>query len=225
MKNKLITISALILIIFSCAKTQVKDSLIESPHINQPVSATVLSKNVKDKSFADCVKKELKNNISTLKFIPEDKFREALFPWFEPSTYPKSVEKLGSMMNNHLVQDRIQSIGIRFIIFVGGYESKEKFGGPFIVAGGFGAVGALGYTSSDRKSEISAIIWDVKEMASLGDVQVEKSGSFKWIGIILPIPIPDFTKSKACSETAKRLSNCLTGKRSHTGNTIEDFDK
>ena len=209
----------MIIVLAGCAKTQINDSLVEISHINQPATATVLSANVKDKSFAECVQKELENYIPILKFIPEDKFREALFPWFEPSTSPQSIEGLGSMMNNLLVQDRIRSIGIRFVIFVAGHESKGKFGGPFFAGGGYGAVGALGYTSSDRKSEISAVIWDIKEMASLGDVQVEKSGSFKWIGLILPIPIPDSTRSGACSEAAKRISNCLTGKTARTGNS------
>jgi hypothetical protein len=217
-KNTFISM-IMIIVLVGCTKTQINDSLVKASPINQSATATVLSANVKDKSFAECVQKELENYIPILRFIPEDKFREALFPWFEPSTSSQTMEDLGSMMNNLLVQDRIRSIGIRFVIFVAGHESKGKFGGPFFAGGSYGGVGALGYTSSDRKSEISAVIWDIKEMASLGDVQVEKSGSFKWIGLFLPIPIPDSTRSGACSETAKRISNCLTGKTSRTVNS------
>ena len=165
-----------ILVFVGCTKTHVKDSLLRTPRINQPATATVLSINVKDKIYAKCVQKELENYISILKLIPEDNFREALFPWFELSTCPKSVEELASIMDNHLVQDRIRSIGLRFIIFVGGHESKEEFHGPFLFGADIHGVVFLGYTSSERKNEISAVIWDINEMVSLGDVQVEKSG-------------------------------------------------
>ena len=67
----------------------------------------------------------------------------------------------------------------------------------------------LGYTSSDRKSEISAVIWDLEKRVSLSEVKSEKSGSFRWIGLILPIPIPDATESEACRETAEQIGNCL----------------
>lgn len=199
----------MILALVSCTKTQVKDSPIETPQINQPAIATVLSTNVTDNTLAECVQRELEIDIPNLKFIPEDKFRDALFPWFEPNTSPQSIEDLGSLMNHPLVQDRIQSIGVHFIIFVGGYQFKGEFGGPFMVVGGFGAAGAFGYISADRKTQITAVIWDFKKKVSLGEVKTEKSGSFKWIGLILPIPIPDASESAACRETAARIWNCL----------------
>jgi len=162
-----------------------------------------------EEKFANCVQEELAKNVSGLKFIAEDRFRDALFPWFESGTFPRSIEELDLTMNQPLVLDRIQSIGIRFVIYVGGYKSKGKFDGPFMVTGGFGAAGALGYTSADRKTEIKAVVWDLEKRVSLGEVDVEKSGSFKWIGLIIPIPIPDATESAACRETAERISNCL----------------
>ena len=165
----------MIFVLTGCARPQVKDISKQHSHLSEPASAIVLSINPEDKDFAECVQRELENHITTLTFVPEEKFRDALFPWFEPSTAPKSIEELGSTMNRPLVRNRIQGFGIRFVIFVGGHKSKEKFEGPFIVTGGFGAAGALGYTSSDRKTEISAVVWDLKEMASL-----KKWGQKKW---------------------------------------------
>ena len=215
MKHTLVFILTLSMVVFGCSKSQVKDYLVEPTYSNQLTIVTILPISGVDKKYAECVKMELANNISELKIIPEEIFRDALFPWFESSTAPKSIEDLGTTMNRPLVLDRIRRIGIRYVIFVGGSKIKEQFSGPFIVVGGFGAAGAFGYTSSDRTTEITAVIWDLEREISLGEVEVEKSGSFKWIGIILPIPIPVFTESNACSEAAKRISNCLTGKGLH----------
>lgn len=212
--KRAVVIFFMIMVLHGCTKPQVKDSSKGASPVDQPVAATILSTDSEDRGFADCVQRELKNRISGLEFVPEDRFRDALFPWFEPSTAPTEIGQLASIMKKTLVRDRIQSLGIRFVIFVGGFTSKEEFKGPFMVTGGYGAAGALGYTSSDRKTAISAVVWDIKKMASLGDIQVEKTGSFKWIGVILPIPIPDTTKSSACTETAKGISDCIPAKGS-----------
>lgn len=214
MKQALFSILMLILL-GGCTKSQINDSLVEPVHLNGPAIATILPLSLGEGHFADCVQAELAKNISEIKFIAGDKFRDALFPWFEPSTFPKNMEDLGATMNQPLVLDRIQSIGIRFIIFVGGHKLKGEFDGPFTFVGGFGAAGAFGYISSDRKTEIKAVLWDLEKMVSLGEVEVEKSGSFKWIGLILPIPIPDVTESSACRETAERIANCLKSANSH----------
>jgi len=207
---------SMIFLLIGCTNSQFKDSLVEPAYSNQPIIVTLLPMNQAEKEFAECVQTELEKNIPALKFIPGDKFRDALFPWFEPNTFPKNIEDLTSTMHQPLVVNRIQSIGIRVVIFVGGYSWKGKFDGPFMVAGGFGAGGAFGYISSDRKTEIKAVLWDLGKIVSLGEVEVEKSGSFKWIGLILPIPIPDVTESEACRETAERISNCLKCADSHS---------
>ena len=208
MKQALLFITIIVLSV-GCTKSQIKDSLVRPAHSNRPSIATIVPMNPGEEKFANCVQEELAKTDSELTFIAEDRFRDALFPWFEPCTFPRSTEELDSRMNQPLVLDCIQSIGIRFVIFVGGYKLKGEFDGPFTVVGGFNAAGALGYTSAYRKTGIKAAIWDLERRVSLGEVEVERSGSFKWIGLIIPIPIPDATESGACRETAERISNCL----------------
>ncbi len=214
MKHALILIAILPTVVLGCTKSQVKDSLIEAAYSNQPTVVTILSMNPGDKDFAECVQRELANNISALEFIAEDIFRDSLFPWFEYGSVPRSLEDLDLTINQPLVLARLQSMGIRFAIFVGGHGVKGEFSGPFYCgyALGGGGGGCVGYMSALRKTEITAVIWDLARMVSLGDLHVETSGTFKWIGFYLPIPIPCFTKGTACSETAKTISDCIVGK-------------
>lgn len=216
MKRQLIFISTLTLIVFGCAKSQVVDTLVQPAYSDQASIVTILPMNLREKKFAECVQAELAKSSPELKFIAEEEFRDALFPWFEPSTIPNSEQELSSMMNHPQVRERIQSIGIRFVIFVGSYKFKGV-NGAFFAVGGFGSAGVFGYTSADRKFKLWAVIWDLEKMVSLGEVEVGKSGSVKLIGIILPIPIKVqfFTESGVCRETAERISNCLKGKVSH----------
>lgn len=55
---------------------------------------------------------------------------------------------------------------------------------------------------------------DLRESVSIGDTDIHVKGKVGWLGLIIPVPIPAITESEACSETAKRIPNCLTGKGS-----------
>ncbi|MCJ7774292.1 MAG: hypothetical protein MUP22_14310 [Desulfobacterales bacterium] len=212
MKYNFFCIFLIVSVILGCTKSQIKDSLKEHSRANQYTSATVFPINLESKEFAACVQEELKEDLQYLKFVSGDKFREAMFPWFEPNTAPQNIEELSALLRKTLVQKRIESFGVEILIYVHGYTKSydESFGDiPYFMIMG----------SNERETHIRTTVWDLKEIVRVGDTDISFQGTV--YGGITSIPpfvfiIPAFTESSACNETAKRISNCLTGKVSPT---------
>jgi hypothetical protein len=216
MKNRIILILTIIIFVFGCTKSQIRGSLDARSYANQYPLVTIFSIDHRDKSFAECLQRQLEEDLPNLEFIPGNKFREALFPWFEPSSAPKDIQELSNLLSNDLIRNRIEDLGVELLIRVQGVTNQSELEGLGIVAEGPGVVGAFGYSSAERKTHIQTTVWDLKKHVSLGDTDVHSQGKFRMISLVIPIPIPAFTESSACSETAKRISDCLTGKGAHT---------
>jgi hypothetical protein len=210
MKYNLFCIFVIVSVILGCTKSQIKDSQKEHSSANQYTTVTIFPINLAEKKFAECVQEELKEIFQYWEFIPGDKFREAMFPWFEPNTAPQNIEELSALLRKTLVQKRIESFGVELLIYVHGYTKtyNESFGAePYI--------GAL--YSAERETHIWTTVWDLKEIVRVGDTDISFQGAvYGGIIVIVPFFIPDFSESRACSETAKQISNCLTGKVSPT---------
>jgi hypothetical protein len=211
MKFKLLCILLFFSIILGCTKSQIKDSLKANSRANQYTTVTILPINLTDKEFAECVQKKLKQDLQYLKFLQGDKFREAMFPWFEPNTAPKNIKELSSLLSKTLVKKRIDSLGVELLIYVSGYTKEDvSFAEiPYLFLGGIGK----------RETRILVTVWDLNEIGRVGDTDISSKGSVVGgIGIIPPFIYiwPAFTEGKTCSEAAKRISNCLKRKDLNT---------
>jgi hypothetical protein len=209
MKYKLLYILLLLSVIFGCTKSQIKNSLKPHPLANQYTVATIFPINLESKKFAECIQEEIKEDLQYLKFVSGERFREALFPWFESNTAPQNIEELSALLSKTLVQKCIESLGVELLIYVIGYTRSrgESTSGSMI-----GLV-----VSAERETHIWTTVWDLKEIVRVGDTDISFKGPIGGgiIGIV-PFVVLAFTESSACNETAKRISNCLTGKDSIT---------
>jgi hypothetical protein len=211
MRYKFLCILLIFSIILSCTKSQIKESLKAPPLTNHYITATILPINLEGKEIAECIQKELKEDLQYLKFFPGDRFRENLFPWFEPNTAPQNIEELSALLTKPLVRKRIEGTGVELLICLHGYTKEYDIvsGGCWIALGG----------GAKRETHIKTTLWDLKNIISLGDVDISFKGTTAGgITIIPPFiyVIPAFTETKACKETAKRISDYLTGKDSST---------
>jgi len=231
MKPAILLLSAALIILGGCARTEISD------HLGTPTAMSLdqaiavipypLTRNVgidsriypgwrSQTEVADCLVSSMKSADPNLQFIEPDAFRDALYPWFAPSTAPQSLEELDSVMKNPLVQERMNNIGVRFVILVTGYTLEKDY-----VGGGIMFFGIYGYTSINRETKMSVIVWDEKEMLSLGDVEVEKSGRVRMIGLIFPFVVPTFTEGPTCKEIGERMVRILTGGTSKNEKLID----
>ena len=207
MKFKLLCIILIVSFMFGCTKSQIKDSLNADSLANQYTTATIFPINLTDKEFAECVQEKLKHNLQYLKFLQGDKFREAMFPWFEPNTAPKNIEELSALLTKPLVKKRIESLGVELLIYVSGYtkETEQEQWGDMLTTG----------FSAKRETRILVTVWDLNEIVRVGDTDISFKGKVGGgYGIIPPFIYiwPAFTESQACSETAERISNSLKSK-------------
>lgn len=205
MKHHFFCIFLIVSVILGCTKSQIKDSLKDHSRANQYTTVTIFPINRESKEFAECVQEELKEDLQYFKFVSGDKFREALFPWFEPNTAPQDIEELSALLSKTLVKKRIESLGVEILIYVHGYTktNDEQFGGyPYIG----------GLYSAERETHIWTTVWDLKEIVRVGDTDISFKGTVGGgIIAIVPFAVLAFTESNACNETAKRISNCLKG--------------
>ena len=211
MKHKILFIILIISIILGCTKSQIKDSLNADSRANKYTTVTIFPINLKDREFAECVQEKLKHGLQYLRFLQGDKFRDAMFPWFEPNTGPRNIEELSELLTKPLVKKRIESLGVEILIYVSGYKKDIE-----VDAGG-DMLGILVRTT--RETRILVTVWDLNEIVRVGDTDISFKGTAAWgFGIIPPFIYiwPDFTEIEACGETAKRISNCLTSKDSTT---------
>lgn len=209
MKHVLYLLS-MIIILLGCMKSQIADSLAIQSQAKKDFVVTILANDFEDKEFAECLQNGLKKEFPKVKFIPGNKFRNALFPWFEPSTAPDEITEFSAIFTETEVQKRIKALGVEFLIYVHGFTYQSDFSG---YVGGYGA--AAGYASAKRETYIKTSVWDLGKIAIVGHTNIHFEGTVHLPILGIPVLIPAFTESSACSETAKRISNCLTGERSH----------
>ncbi len=209
MKQTLFFISLLNILLFGCMKSQINNSLKTNYHGYKPAAVTVLSTTQEDKDLARCLQKELKKDLPYLKIIPEDQFRNALFPWFEYRTAPKDATELSALLNKTLVREHIERLGVDILVYVNGETIQGQLDGPGLCGGGYGGVGCLGYLSAERKTHMATTVLNLKDATTIGSTDIHFHGSVEVPMLIIPIPIPAFTQSAACNETAKLISDCL----------------
>lgn len=216
MKQILSLVSAVLIFAVGCTTFNLQETLKETAVIAPHQAITVLPQGPSsdDMDFAECVSRTVQRTSPSLRFISTQEFRDALFPWFEPGTAPDTLEELASLLNKPLVDERIASLGVRYVIRVGGATIQQPFEGPIFCGVGPGGGGCIGYIAADRESHISATIWDLEEADSPGTVDVEASGTIVVPAFILPFFVtPAMTETYACSVMGERLAGFISGEK------------
>ena len=198
-----------IMVLAGCMKADVKYSVEESAVDHTRTTISILSNNLDDVPLSRCLQRFLQEDLPDLKFFPEDQFRDALFPWFEYSTAPKDAAAISNLLDRPMIREHIDRIGVQILIYVHGDTIQDEMDGPGFCGGGYGGGGCLGYVSADRETYIATSVIDLKEATSLGSTDIHYKGTIHMPMLIIPIPIPVFTQSSACKETARRISESL----------------
>lgn len=171
----------------------------------------------KEDEISGCISEAIHQYHPNLLIVPPAEFRRTAFPDLAPEATPRSPEYLALLLNHPEFRGRIASLGIRYLISVGGgthQQERDSYGG---CGGGYGGVGCFGVWTWDRESRLAASVLDLKETRAAGEVHVSTSGRpwFAYVGSIppfgIPLGLPAPTETRACSELGEAVAKFLAG--------------
>jgi hypothetical protein len=156
-----------------------------------------------DRSFMDCLGKKLDN--SNFAVMSEQEFVDALYPWFEPRTAPKHLERLKKIMQEPVIQEKVRQERIRYLVWLDGEVESQGMSGSMTCAMTSAGGGCFGYTSWDKIATFEATVWDLTDLTEEARIRVDSEGTSYVIGIVAPIPLLSPVKSQACEGMGKQL--------------------
>ncbi|MEZ5528751.1 MAG: hypothetical protein R3E57_02225 [Porticoccaceae bacterium] len=154
--------------------------------------------------FIDCIGGKLAGG-GQVPVVPEQQFLDSFYPWFEPRTAPLGLRRMGKMLEDPLIAERLQQVGIRYMIWVDGNTETTEKNGAVSCAIGPGGGGCFGFATWDKASNYEAIIWDLKKLDEKGRVKVDTKGSSYLLAVGAPIPFIAQVQGEACEGIGKRL--------------------
>jgi hypothetical protein len=160
--------------------------------------------------FVDCVADRVQHGAKPVKVYPDRQFRDALFPWFEPRTMPQNPESLPELLAHPGITDRIESRGIRYVVWLNGTTETTGGGGSLACAIGPGGGGCFGFGWWEDQAKYQAAIWDMRQKTSAGTVSADVHGTSMIPALVIPIPLIARTQTAACKGLAKELQQFIT---------------
>ena len=154
--------------------------------------------------FIDCIGNRLANG-GKVSVIPEQQFLDSFYPWFEPRVAPLKLKRMATMLNDPLIAERVNSLSVRYLIWVDGRTETTEKNGTISCAISPGGGGCFGFSSWDKSSNYEATVWDLKQLDEEGRVKVSTEGSSYVLAVVAPIPFIAQVQGDACIGIGDRL--------------------
>lgn len=156
--------------------------------------------------FIDCIGNRLANG-GKVSVMPEQQFLDSFYPWFEPRVAPLKLKRMGMMLNDPLIAERINGLSIRYLIWVDGHTETTEKNGTVSCALTPGGAGCFGFATWDKTASYEATVWDLKQLDEEGRVKVSTEGSSYVLAVVAPIPFIAQVQGAACVGIGDRLKS------------------
>jgi hypothetical protein len=157
-----------------------------------------------DRSFIECLVQKLEH--ASFEVVSEQEFVDALYPWFEPRTAPKHLERLKRLMREPVIQEKIQQESIRYLVWLDGEVETQGRTGSMACGITSAGGGCFGYQSWDKNVMFEAVVWDMADLTEEARIRVDSEGTSYLIGVVAPIPLLTRVKSQACEGMGEQLT-------------------
>ena len=162
--------------------------------------------------FIDCVATKSAKGTKSLSIVSHNTFVDAIFPWFEPRTAPLELSEMGRLIAVPEVAERIQEIGVRYIVWVDGTTQRRDQSGALQCAVASGGIPAcFGFLSWEGEAEYEATVWDITNEISVGKLSSEASGVSFVPALIVPLPLIARVQESACTTLSDQLKDFIAG--------------
>ncbi|MAI41913.1 MAG: hypothetical protein ACJ0Q6_08180 [Candidatus Azotimanducaceae bacterium] len=156
-------------------------------------------------SFTDCIESELSTGKTAIRLIPQNQFKDDLYPWFEPRTAPTSASDLSRLFAEPGVRARIDEAKVRYLAWIEGDTLTTDRGGSMSCTLTTFGGGCFGMSYWEQDASYQASIWDVKQLTTAGKISADASGTSYIAGLVIPIPIIARPGNAACKGLAAQL--------------------
>ena len=164
-----------------------------------------------EESFTECIADALNQGSNPIRLIPQEQFKDDLYPWFEPRTAPTSADELGLLFAQPGVKNRIDDANVRYLAWIDGDTITIDSGGSMsCTISSFGG-GCFGMSYWEEDASYEASIWDLQSMTSTGQISADATGTSYLAGVVVPIPILARPGNAACKGLATQLRAFITG--------------
>ena len=215
----LLTAAAIALTLGSCSTTttidEYRSSGVSDINLGENEKMVILGRRhlgdyETEPDLIDCIGKRLNRKLD-LDVVPEQKFVNQLYPWFEPRTAPLKLRRMQVLMHDSAIAEQLAALGVRYMVWVDGNTETTDSQGSLSCAIGPGGGGCFGFASWDRLSSYEAIIWDIVTMEEKGRVRVETEGTSFMIAVVAPVPFIAQVQSEACEGMGNQLASFFDG--------------
>ncbi len=163
-----------------------------------------------EKSFTECVSRKLQSGKKPFRITKQAQFVDLMFPYFEPRLAPNNPYEMPALLAKPGVLDRINDIGVRYVIWIDGSTETLDQGGTMTCAFGAAGGGCLGITWREKESSYEASIWDLKRQQVAGTISADAKGTSYMPALVIPIPMIARTAKAACNGLANQIHSFLT---------------
>jgi hypothetical protein len=213
MSLRVLTLLAVIALLNGCAATTTIDEFRPTTalmDIGDSEKVVILGRRdaghyVTDRDFVECVGDKLRG--PGIQVMGEQEFIDAIYPWFEPRTAPKSLKRLTRLLEEPVIRKKVDSDGIRYLVWLDGQTQTQDTAGAMSCSISPAGGGCFGFTQWDKESKYEAIVWDLRDLTEKGRIRVDSAGTSYLIGVVAPIPLLSPVKSDACKGLGKQLKS------------------
>jgi len=208
---------ALVLLVFTmagCVSSRIEESRTATTGMKSSDALVILGRakyndRETEKSFTHCIADALSSGKRPIRLIQGQKFKDEMYPWFEPRTAPTSAKELSQLFTQPGVQDRIEKSHIRYLAWIDGDTATTNKGGSLSCAISTFGGGCFGVSYWEQDASYEASIWDLKTMTSAGKISADANGTSYIAGFVIPIPIIARPGNAACKSLAAQLKTFL----------------
>ena len=160
-------------------------------------------------NFVNCINRKVSSGSDSIPVVDEQAFRDALFPWFEPRTAPGKASDLSELLAQPVLADRLQNIGLRYLVWVQGSTQRIDQGGSLSCSVTAAGAGCFGFLTWENDSKYEASIWDVRTGRQAGKVSSDANGTSYMPALVVPIPMIARVQQSACNSLGTQLKSFL----------------
>jgi hypothetical protein len=155
--------------------------------------------------YVACIEDELRLRFNLLNIIPEQQFIDNMYPYFEKSTAPLTVNNLSLMMQKPVIAKKLDELNVDHLIWINGKTHRTGQSGSITCA----TTGCLGYATWSDEADYEAHIWDIDSVSESDSIETNRAGTSYLPAIVVPIPILARVKTGACREMARQITRSL----------------